>query len=145
MRADTESGVVRSIDGVEFVGSLPVARCIECGEATFEFEDLARFDLEVARSLLAHGIRGPAALKFVRKSLGLKGVEAAELLSISHETLSRWENGKIRPDANALAVLAALVADALAGETTTRDRLRALASPKKPENPVRVVVDRRSA
>ncbi|MBX3249581.1 MAG: type II toxin-antitoxin system MqsA family antitoxin [Myxococcales bacterium] len=144
MRRATQD-VSRSIDSLVFEASLPAAECPECGETTFEFQDLARFDLEVAQSLLEHGARSPATLKFVRKALGLKGVEAADLLSISHETLSRWENGKIRPDLNAVAVLGGLVSDALAGQSTMRDRLRALATPKLPANPIRLRIERQSA
>ncbi len=119
-----------SIAGLSFVGSLPAARCTACEEVAFEYADLERFDLEVARALVDHGVRSPEAFRFVRKALGMRGADAAELLGVSAETVSRWENGKLRPDTNAIAVLGSLVADRLAGSSATLDRLRALADPK---------------
>lgn len=129
------------------MASLPAVRCTSCANAAFEYSDLERFDLEVARALVDHGVRSPEAFRFMRKALSLRGADAAELLGVSAETVSRWENGKLRPDTNAIVVLGGLVADRLAGTSATLERLRALADPKPVEGPIRlaVAVDRRSA
>jgi putative zinc finger/helix-turn-helix YgiT family protein len=130
-----------SVSGLSFIGSLPAARCDSCDTSTFAYADLERFELEVASALVNRGVRSAEAFRFVRKALGLRGADAAALLGVSAETISRWENGKLRPDTNAIAVLGGLVADRLAGRSTMLDRLRALADPKPVEGPIRVEVE----
>jgi DNA-binding transcriptional regulator YiaG len=64
----------------------------------------------VANHILNHqGLRGPQALKFCRKVLGLGAVLFAQLCGVDKSSLSRWENGHTpTPEAawNLLALLA---------------------------------------
>ncbi|WP_366520965.1 helix-turn-helix transcriptional regulator [uncultured Desulfovibrio sp.] len=54
-----------------------------------------------------------ARLKEERKRLGLKGIEVAQLVGISRETQSLYENGKRTPDVEYLAKLHSAGFDAL--------------------------------
>jgi YgiT-type zinc finger domain-containing protein len=121
-----------------FVASLPARVCRACGETQFEGSVLQRFDLHVAVCLIEAGVGSGAAFRFLRKALGLRAVDVAELLDVSAETLSRWETEKRALDRGALAVLAACVRDALAGRTSTLDTLRALRTPRGLEKRVQL-------
>jgi hypothetical protein len=57
---------------------------------------------------------------------------------VSAETVSRWENGHRAAERSVWNTLADLVADKLAGSTTTLDRLRALSEPRIPKQPIRL-------
>jgi DNA-binding transcriptional regulator YiaG len=122
--------VTREVAGHAFVGSVPARKCNACGEITFEGSILQRFDLHVATRLADSGVCCGAAFRFLRKAIGLRAVDLAELLDVSAETLSRWETDKRSVDRGSLAVLASCVRDALAGRTWTLDLLRALRTPR---------------
>jgi transcriptional regulator with XRE-family HTH domain len=87
---------------------------------------------------MARGLRDGHALEFVRKALGLRAAELAALLDVSAETVSRWENGHRAAERSVWNTLADLAADRLAGKTTTLERLRALAEPHLPKQPIRL-------
>lgn len=114
-----------------FVATLPVKECPACGESYIASADLARFEEAVARALVEMGDDSPEAFRFLRKTVGLPAVRLAELLAVTPETISRWENGKRPVERRALALLQALVMDYAAGSTATLDRLRALAGRRK--------------
>ena len=130
--------VSRDVADHVFVASLPARLCRSCGETSYEAAVLQRFDLHVANRLAEAGVGGGAAFRFMRKALGLRAVDLAELLDVSAETLSRWETEKRALDRGALAVLAACVRDALAGRTSTIDTLRALRTPRTLEKRVQL-------
>lgn len=98
--------------------------------------ELGHFELAVAEKLAGLGIRTGEAFKFMRKALGLRAVDLAELLDVAAETVSRWETGE--PEARAFALLGSIVAERLRGQEETVDRLRALRSPRKRPARVRV-------
>lgn len=130
--------VSREVAGHVFVASLPARFCKACGETSYEAAVLQRFDLHVANRLAEAGLGNGMAFRFMRKALGLRAVDLAELLDVSAETLSRWETEKRALDRGALAVLAACVRDALAGRTSTLDTLRALRTPRTLEKRVQL-------
>jgi len=130
--------VSREVAGHVFVAGLPARVCRSCGETSYEASVLQRFDLHVASHLAEAGVGSGAAFRFMRKALGLRAVDLAELLDVSPETLSRWETEKRNLDRGALAVLAACVRDALAGRTATLDTLRALRAPRTLEKRVQL-------
>lgn len=130
--------VSRDVGDHVFIAALPARHCRSCGETSYEAAILQRFDLHVANRLAEAGVGSGAAFRFMRKALGLRAVDLAELLDVSAETLSRWETEKRALDRGALAVLAACVRDALAGRTSTLDTLRALRTPRALEKRVQL-------
>jgi DNA-binding transcriptional regulator YiaG len=97
--------------------------------------------LAVACALADAGVHTGEALRCMRKALGLRGCDLARLLDVTPETISHWETGKARPNRAAFAALGAMIADAMAGRTTTRDRLATLA--RASEYPRALFVDLR--
>lgn len=132
------------VDGIEFRGTVEGDGCSACDEALVAHEELRRFDLLVADALARQAERKPERVRFMRRALGLKGVELARLLDVTPETVSRWEHGAAdrEMDTRSFALLGAMVADALSGREDTRKRLEgAVAGMAKVEplrSPVRV-------
>ncbi len=74
--------------------------------------DIQRAELQVASELARRGIVTGPAMKFVRKTLGFKVTELAELLGCPHHEMVMWyETGAIPVDRCMWLALAALVAD----------------------------------
>ncbi|BDG08543.1 type II TA system antitoxin MqsA family protein [Anaeromyxobacter paludicola] len=105
----------------------PARRCAACGEAHVDPAVLSRAHLSVGCALADEGVQTGGAFRHMRRALGLRAADLARLLDLTPETLSHWETGKVRPSRAAFVALAAMLEDALAGRTTTRDRLQALA------------------
>ena len=114
------SGVTASIE-------VPARRCARCGGVEVEPPVRARAHLALACGLADVGVETGEALRHMRKALGLRAADLARLLGVTPETISHWETGKAGASRAAFAALAAMVEDALAGRTTTRDRLAACA------------------
>lgn len=121
------------VAGCRFKATMPATRCAECGETVVSGADLEAFELAVAADLAQRGPTSGDAFRFMRKALGLKAVEVAELLDVTKETVSRWENDKFQPERRALALLGSMVLDRHEGRSTTMDRLRELQKPSCPE------------
>jgi DNA-binding transcriptional regulator YiaG len=66
----------------------------------------------------------------MRKELGLKATELADILNVSPETVSRWENGAAAVDRIAWILVAEVVRQPDATRAATLERLRAW--PKRP-------------
>jgi DNA-binding transcriptional regulator YiaG len=94
----------------------------------------------VTRELIARQVRDPAVFKRLRKAAGLKAMELGELLGVTAETISHWENGHSQPSRAVWTILDALVEDEIAGRTTTLDRLRAPTEPRIPKRPVHLTL-----
>jgi putative zinc finger/helix-turn-helix YgiT family protein len=112
-----------------FAGDLAAQVCVKCGEALSDDAALQAFERAVATRLLDAGAMSGAALKFVRKAAGLKNTDAAELLGVRVETLSRWERDVSPVDRAAGVTLAQLLDDS--ARERTLQRLRAAAEPRK--------------
>jgi len=133
VRVPTASGVF-----VVRVSGIPAAKCGACGESFLSGPDLGRAELLASAEAIARGVRDGPTLKFVRKALGLRAAELGDLLDVSAETVSRWENGHRVAERSVWNTLADLVLDRISGATTTVDRLRSLAEPRLPKRAVRV-------
>lgn len=120
----------RTVAAHTFTRMLPVTRCAKCGEETIPLQALEAFDLEVAEELARHGEVSAEAFSFMRRTLGMKAADLAELLDVTPGTVSRWENGHEPIERRAAALLCALVLDRVEGRTGTLDRLRALLRPE---------------
>ncbi|HET9931130.1 MAG TPA: type II TA system antitoxin MqsA family protein [Polyangiaceae bacterium] len=127
------------VGGISFIADLPALICGECGENFVDGPDLERFDLAVASWLTSQGQRTPEAFRFARKAIGMRAADLAQLVGVTPETVSRWENGHGAIDVGVFALLGELVADRIEGKENTLRRLRALAGPvKAPKRAVRV-------
>jgi YgiT-type zinc finger domain-containing protein len=109
------------------VRNVPALRCKKCKSVFFDGPALERVETYLASRLLEAGVDGGAAFKFMRKAVGLRAIDVAELLGCRAETISRWENGAVEVDTGALATMSQIVVDKLHGTTQTIDQLRALA------------------
>jgi YgiT-type zinc finger domain-containing protein len=105
---------------------VPVQECSSCHEVYLPGEIAEQMELSAANLLAEAGVCSGAVFKFMRKSLGMRAVDLAELLSVTPETVSRWENDHVPVDRCAYSTVASLIADRLEGCTRTADRLRAL-------------------
>lgn len=118
------------VAGHKFTRSIPALRCSKCGEETMKGVDIEAFELEVAAELARHGELPAGAFRFMRRTLGMKAADLADLLDVTAETVSRWENEKQGIERRAAALLSSMVLDKLEGRTSTLERLRALKEPK---------------
>lgn len=124
------------VDGRTFVAELPAVRCEGCGETYLDLGTLGTFEKLVAAKLVELGARSGAALRFMRKAIGMRAVDLADLLDVAPETLSRWENDQREVDRGALMTVGSLVLDAVRGSSATLDRLKALRAPAPPSERV---------
>jgi putative zinc finger/helix-turn-helix YgiT family protein len=99
----------RRIAGHVFVTTIKGKRCDQCQEEYFPAAAVSQFDRKVATALAEHRIAEPDAFRAMRKAVGLRATDLAELLETTPETISRWENGKHPIDRAALALVAAMV------------------------------------
>ncbi len=91
---------------LEFVfEDFPQKVCSLCDERYYEAKDLIAAEDAVTRDLMARGIRDSAVFKYLRKAVGLKATELADLLGVTAETVSRWENGHNEADRAVWAAL----------------------------------------
>jgi putative zinc finger/helix-turn-helix YgiT family protein len=84
--------------GLDYVTlvSVEVRRCQSCGEWEVvipKMEQLHRVLAQTVAQGKSH-LRG-SEIRFLRKYLGYSGAEAASALSVTPETMSRWENDKV--------------------------------------------------
>lgn len=75
-----------------FSANLPALICSSCGADFVEASVRGEFEVRVANRLVELGVSTPQAFRFMRKSLGLKSSELADLLGKTPETVSSWEN-----------------------------------------------------
>ena len=137
---ETRSTETRTVGGVEFTAELDALKCGKCGETYVEDKSLEKMELAIAAELGRLGVLKGEAFKFMRKAVGLRGIDLAELLDVTGDTVSRWERETVPIDHAAFAVLGALASEARRGGTEMRDRLQAARDAKLPKKPVKVVV-----
>ena len=107
--------------------TVPAWRCLTCGEVYIDGPSLGWAERAAAVELAQTGPATPETFRFMRRAVRIKSAELAELLGVSVETLSRWENGHREPDRTAWVALSGLVLDEVGARTATRERLRAAA------------------
>ena len=122
LRQGTES-VSRRLAGHTFSAEIPLEVCDHFGESTTNGPDLGRFELRIADALLSAGVHSGNVLFWARKTLGYRAADLGRRLDAAPETISRWENDARPAPPDVVAVLGALVRDALVGSTATRDAL----------------------
>jgi putative zinc finger/helix-turn-helix YgiT family protein len=100
-------------------------RCKACGEILIELAEVERQHRIAAERLVARGIRSGREFKLVRKVIGLRATEVAEMFDVRKETVSRWERGEVAIPRTAAFALGALFEH----PKLTRQRLEAFAQP----------------
>lgn len=76
---------------------VPILEC-ECGEEIIGLPRLKRILDEIAKRILVKPERlSGEEIRFLRKRMRMTTSEFARKLDVARETLSRWENDKIRP------------------------------------------------
>lgn len=118
--------------------SVPMDQCPKCREGFIKGPDLHHAELGVAAEVARRGPASGETFRFMRKILGVRGNEMAELLGVRPETVSRWEQGKGDVDRAAWALVAGLAMEAAEGRSVLRDRLEALRKPVRAAKDVRV-------
>lgn len=119
------------VEGHLFTAKVPALVCDACDETYLDGPSLERLELQVAVALARAGVASGATMRFMRKALGLKATELAELLDVTPETVSRWETGKQSLEHRAMAVLGSLVIEREQKRTAMLETLQVLRKPKK--------------
>lgn len=79
---------------VTLVG-VEVRRCKACGEQETVIPKIEQLHRVLALAVSKkHARLMPEEIRFLRKSLGWSGVDFAEKMGVTPETVSKWENGK---------------------------------------------------
>jgi putative zinc finger/helix-turn-helix YgiT family protein len=117
-----------SVSGVELRGEVIDDTCPACGYATMAASELERFELNAAAALASHGVCTGEAFRFIRKALGMRAADVAEVLGTTPETVSRWETGQREVDRHVFALLGELAVAAAEGRESPAERFKALAS-----------------
>jgi transcriptional regulator with XRE-family HTH domain len=78
----------------------------------------------------------------MRKSIGMRAADLAELLDVTPETVSRWETGKLDVTRAAWSTLADVVVEHAERASRMLDRLRTLREPKKLAKALRLELPR---
>ena len=77
------------------LADVEVARCATCGEFEVTIPNIEGLHRAIALAICNRKERlTPEEVRFLRKYLGLSGVDFAEILGVAAESVSRWETGK---------------------------------------------------
>ena len=110
-----ELAEVVPVGELEFEGLVRGFRCEACGEEYLDGVDTGHLEGCIAAWLAEHGEISREAFRFMRKAIGMRAAELAELLDVTPETVSHWETGKYSIPWSAVAILGAIVSEHHAG------------------------------
>lgn len=133
-----ERKLVRTVGDMVFSATVPAERCRTCGEGYLHAEDGMRFEAAIAVELASRGATSGDAFRYMRRHLRLGGAEVAKLLSVTAETVSRWETGRRPVDKAAARLLGVLVLENAVGHSDTLERLQSLSRPHRRVKNVRL-------
>jgi putative zinc finger/helix-turn-helix YgiT family protein len=98
------------LPGVWLAG-VRVSQCPGCGETAVSIPAVEQLHLAIASVLVSKPQRlAPPEIRFLRKYLGLSGVDFAAHMGVTPESVSRWENGAMEMSTTAERLLRHLVA-----------------------------------
>jgi putative zinc finger/helix-turn-helix YgiT family protein len=82
--------------------NVEIRECTKCGDRQVMIPRVLELHELIARSILQkHSPLAPAEIVFLRKHLSWSSEDFARVLGVTRETVSRWENGKLRMSAQA--------------------------------------------
>src|SRR5580658_3594889 len=117
------------VGGREFRLSVPFGACKACGTGYLDAAALEWGELQIACQVAMDGPADGRTLRVLRKALGLLATQLADLLSVTAETISRWETGQRPVDRSAWFVTGSMVLERAKWPTRTLARLKAAARP----------------
>jgi len=121
--------IAQRVGGRDFLLTVPAGNCRLCGTSYLVAEALEWGELQIACRLAMEGPANGASFRALRKSLGFTASQLAEMLDITAETISRWENGQRRVDRSAWTVVGSMVLETADMPTSTLARLKVASSP----------------
>jgi putative zinc finger/helix-turn-helix YgiT family protein len=130
---------VLAVGGRSFTADLPYRRCSACREEIVDDHVVVAFEKAVAAALLEQQPSGEG-FRFLRKRLALSGKDVAELLDVTVETISQWENNRRPIPRQSWALLGVLVHEHIRGDEVTMARLRAPVRAPAPKTHVQLAV-----
>lgn len=129
-------------DSIVFRVQSKADRCMKCGSMLVESREMGAGELRAAGWLAKHNIVSGASFRFMRKALMFRANELADLLGVTAESISRWENGRLAVDRRVWFLLAEIVLDRVedkAGKrTSTLERLKTFKRPPPNRKEVRI-------
>jgi putative zinc finger/helix-turn-helix YgiT family protein len=108
--------------------NIEVRRC-KCGETEYVIPDIEGLHRAIAAAVIEQSVplAGPE-IRFLRKHLGWSGVDFAEHMGATPETVSRWEHGRLAMSAQADRLLRTMVALKEPVQSYSLDLLKAITS-----------------
>jgi putative transcriptional regulator len=129
--------------GLDYVTlvNVEVRRCQSCGEWEVVIPKLEQLHRVLAQTVAQakSRLRG-SEIRFLRKYLGYSGAEAADALSVTPETMSRWENDKVPISQSAERFLRLMVVNQQPAQFYPLEELLADKTDKKPA-PIKLDLD----
>ena len=114
-----------------------VRRCQQCGETEVAIPAIEELHREIASALIRKRARlAPAEIKYLRKFLGWSGMDFAQRVGATAETVSRWEHGKMPMGPAAERLLRLMVATEAPVSDYTVDVLAQVEGNDKKPQPV---------
>ena len=134
----TECGLTNVIvDGIE------ITECQRCAETYTGIPAIEGLHRAIATAVIyKKGRLASEEIKFLRKSLGWSGVDFAQRMGTSAETVSRWEHGRAPMGPASDRLLRLLVARETPVTDYSVDVLAQVAADQRPAKPVRLQVAR---
>ena len=117
---------VQQIAKRKFSTDVAARVCTACAAVYVDADALERADLDVACALAERGPASGETFRFMRKALGMRASDLAELLGVTPETVSRWENEQRPVDGATWITLGSLVLEEAHKVPATLERLRAI-------------------
>ena len=93
-----------------------VPQCVNCGAPRLSLDELEKYQLFAAKTVLCENKLEGSVVRYARKALGLTQKELGLLLDYQHETISKWENEKEPVTRAAASALIGLLCRVIDGE-----------------------------
>ena len=122
----TRKNQTQTVAGRTFVVTVAAGACRACASVFMEHASLERAEVQIACALARYGPLSGEAFRYVRKTLGMKAIGIAELLGVTPETISRWENGQRALDQTAWLAIGSIMLEHAGKKPETLERLRQL-------------------